>query len=126
MSERNAPLQSSQAQRDAPAPRPRRRRRLRVAIVLVVVLVALIALAPQILSLGPVKDILFARASARVGMRISADQLSLSWFGNQTIRGLYVADSSLFPTALGVNPMVTVMLLARRVARTVIAEASAG
>ena len=45
---------------------------------------------------------------------------------NQTIRGLYVADSSLFPTALGVNPMVTVMLLARRVARTVIAEAAAG
>ena len=38
------------------------------------------------------------------------------------IRGLYVADASLFPTASGVNPMVTVMALSRRVARTVLAE----
>lgn len=40
-----------------------------------------------------------------------------------TVRGLYVADASLFPSSIGVNPMVTVMLLARRVARTVLAEA---
>ncbi len=39
-----------------------------------------------------------------------------------TIPGLYVADASLFPTAIGVNPMLTVMALARRVARTVLAE----
>ena len=39
------------------------------------------------------------------------------------VDGLYVADTSLFPTASGVNPMVTVMALARRVARTVAAEA---
>ena len=38
------------------------------------------------------------------------------------IGGLYVADTSLFPTGLGVNPMLTVMALARRVARTVQAE----
>jgi choline dehydrogenase-like flavoprotein len=38
------------------------------------------------------------------------------------VTGLYVADASLFPTALGVNPMLTVMALARRVARTVLAE----
>ncbi len=44
---------------------------------------------------------------------------------NQAIWGLYVADSSLFVTAIGVNPMLTVMLLARRVARTVLAEATA-
>ncbi|HEY7935925.1 MAG TPA: GMC family oxidoreductase [Candidatus Limnocylindrales bacterium] len=43
----------------------------------------------------------------------------------QVVRGLYVADSSLFPTALGANPMLTVMALARRVARTVAAEAEA-
>ncbi len=39
------------------------------------------------------------------------------------VRGLYVADASLFPTASGVNPMVTVMVLARRVARTILADA---
>ncbi len=39
------------------------------------------------------------------------------------IGGLYVADGSLFPTAIGANPMLTVMALARRVARTVVSEA---
>jgi choline dehydrogenase-like flavoprotein len=38
------------------------------------------------------------------------------------IPGLYVADTSLFPTGLGVNPMLTAMVLARRVGRTVLAE----
>lgn len=38
------------------------------------------------------------------------------------VPGLYVADASLFPTGLGVNPMLTTMALARRVARTVLAE----
>lgn len=33
------------------------------------------------------------------------------------LRGLYVADASLFPSAPGVNPMITVMALAHRVAR---------
>ena len=38
------------------------------------------------------------------------------------IPGLYVADTSLFPTGLGLNPMLTAMVLARRVSRTVLAE----
>jgi choline dehydrogenase-like flavoprotein len=42
---------------------------------------------------------------------------------DRVVGGLYVADASLFPTGLGVNPMLTVMALARRVARTVLAEA---
>jgi choline dehydrogenase-like flavoprotein len=42
--------------------------------------------------------------------------------GDEVIRGLYVADTSLFPTGLGVNPMLTVMALARRVARAVATE----
>ena len=41
---------------------------------------------------------------------------------DRVIGGLYVADTSLFPTGLGVNPMLTAMVLARRVARTVSAE----
>lgn len=42
------------------------------------------------------------------------------------IPGLYVADTSSFPTAIGVNPMITVMAMARRVSRTVLAEGAAG
>jgi choline dehydrogenase-like flavoprotein len=39
--------------------------------------------------------------------------------------GLYVADSSTFPTGIGVNPMLTVMTMARRVSRTILAEGQA-
>ena len=37
-------------------------------------------------------------------------------------RGLYVGDASLFPTAAGVNPMLTVMAMAERTARAVLAD----
>lgn len=43
----------------------------------------------------------------------------------RVIPGLYVADSSTFPTGLGVNPMLSVMTMARRVSRTVVAEGRA-
>ncbi len=42
------------------------------------------------------------------------------------VRGLMVADASLFPTASGVNPMLTVMALADRVARHAAQERGAG
>ncbi|HYN70254.1 MAG TPA: GMC family oxidoreductase N-terminal domain-containing protein [Candidatus Eisenbacteria bacterium] len=48
--------------------------------------------------------------------RIRADS------GGRLIAGLYVADTSTFPTAIGVNPMIAVMAMARRISRTVLAE----
>ena len=38
------------------------------------------------------------------------------------VRGLYVADGSTFPTGIGVNPMLPIMAMARRVSRTILAE----
>jgi choline dehydrogenase-like flavoprotein len=37
------------------------------------------------------------------------------------MRGLYVTDASAFPSASGVNPMLTVMALARRTASRIVA-----
>jgi choline dehydrogenase-like flavoprotein len=35
------------------------------------------------------------------------------------VRGLYVADASAFPTASGVNPMLTIMAIAHRAAQAI-------
>jgi choline dehydrogenase-like flavoprotein len=44
--------------------------------------------------------------------------------GAGVIGGLYVADGSTFPTGVGVNPMIGIMTMARRISRTVLAEGS--
>jgi choline dehydrogenase-like flavoprotein len=49
-------------------------------------------------------------------------RLRRSGRGDAVVGGLYVGDGSLFPTGIGVNPMITIMALARRVARTIVAE----
>jgi choline dehydrogenase-like flavoprotein len=49
--------------------------------------------------------------------RVRADR------SGRVIRGLYVADGSTFPTGIGVNPMIGIMAMARRVSRTVLSEA---
>jgi choline dehydrogenase-like flavoprotein len=43
--------------------------------------------------------------------------------GDGVIRGLYIGDGSLCPTGVGVNPMITIMAMARHVGRTVLTEA---
>jgi choline dehydrogenase-like flavoprotein len=39
---------------------------------------------------------------------------------DRAVAGLFVADGSLFPTGIGVNPMITIMVLARRVSRAIL------
>jgi choline dehydrogenase-like flavoprotein len=56
--------------------------------------------------------------TARMGSRPSDSVVDLSaqlW----DLPGCYVADSSLFPTAIGVNPQITIMALATRVAERI-------
>jgi choline dehydrogenase-like flavoprotein len=42
------------------------------------------------------------------------------------LRGVYVGDGSTFPTGVGVNPMLGIMAMARRISRTVLAESRQG
>ena len=81
----------------------------------------------------------FADAVARRGIRpntvgmFSAHQMGTAGMGRgresvsdpdgavRGVRGLHVADASAFPNASGVNPMLTVMALARRDARRMLA-----
>ncbi|MBS1678158.1 MAG: FAD-binding protein [Actinobacteria bacterium] len=68
-----------------------------------------------------------SRASTRwAPARIAADPREGACAADGSLHGtagLYVADASLFPTALGVNPMMTIIAVATQVAREV-AEAS--
>jgi len=40
---------------------------------------------------------------------------------SHTVKGLFVADGSAFPSALGTNPMITIMAMAHRASRFVAA-----
>jgi hypothetical protein len=93
MREREAPPHSREPLQRAAEPPRKHRRWLRIALVLAAALVALVAFAPQILSTGFVKSFLFARIGAHVGMRISAEELRLAWFGSQEVHGLKVESA---------------------------------
>jgi glycine/D-amino acid oxidase-like deaminating enzyme len=49
-----------------------------------------------------------------------------SWGRHHAIDGLWVADASVFPTCVGVNPQMTIMAFARRTAETIASSAGAG
>src|SRR4029079_14029197 len=57
-------------------------------------------------------------ASCRMG---SSPRVSAVDSQNQTheVRGLFVADASAFPTSSGVNPMLTIMVIAQRAAQAI-------
>ena len=58
-----------------------------------------------------------AHQMGTAGMASSRDSVTDPDGAVRGIRGLHVADASAFPNASGVNPMLTVMALARRNAR---------
>jgi choline dehydrogenase-like flavoprotein len=58
--------------------------------------------------------------------RDARDSVTDSWGRVHGVPWLYVADSSLFPDALQINPYLTVMALADRVAERVSSHRSTG
>ncbi len=65
-----------------------------------------------------------ARMGARPASAVCDPRGRVRWGvrADAPVGGLYVADGSLFPTGIGVNPMVSIMALALRVSRTILAE----
>jgi choline dehydrogenase-like flavoprotein len=59
--------------------------------------------------------------SARMGLDPKGSVVAPSGQAHE-VAGLYVADASLFPTSLRVNPMVTIMAFARRIAAGLASE----
>jgi choline dehydrogenase-like flavoprotein len=85
--------------------------------------VARIDLAPNRLGLFSAHQMGTARAGAdpRIHACDPGGRVRASVRGD-IVPGLYVGDGSLFPTGIGVNPMLTIMALARGVARSIIAQ----
>ena len=54
--------------------------------------------------------------TARIGVRPSGPGSALPTARCSGVAGLYVADGSLFPTSVGVNPMMTIIAFSKRVA----------
>ena len=60
--------------------------------------------------------------------RIAADPSEGACAVDGSVHGtgdLYVADASLFPTSVGVNPMMTIIAFAKQIARGIAEDATA-
>ena len=56
--------------------------------------------------------------TCRIGENSSA--VSDSWGKVHGLSGLYIADASLIPSSIHVNPQITIMALSMRVARKIV------
>ncbi|MBU1918408.1 GMC family oxidoreductase, partial [bacterium] len=62
-------------------------------------------------------ELLTVHVMGTVPMGSQAHNSVLNSYGAfHNVKGLYVADASVFPTSIGVNPQVTIMALATRTA----------
>lgn len=61
--------------------------------------------------------------TARMGTDPAASVVD-EWGAAHDVPGLYIADASVFPTAIGTNPQVTIMALATRTAHHILQRAS--
>lgn len=86
--------QSQSRSAGAPASRPPRRRRLLWVLAAVVVAVAaLAAAAPTLLSTPPIRDAALGWYNRAIAGEVRVREMSLSWLGGQSIRGLAVNDA---------------------------------
>jgi len=86
------PTGSDRAERPAGTARRKRRRRLGAIGLILGVLVLLIWALPYAASVGPARDLILSKLSNRIKGRVRAEQLSISWLGPCTARGVRVDD----------------------------------
>ena len=82
--------QAAAAQAAKTPPRRRRGRRTLFVLSALAALFLLIALAPPILRIAFVRDLVLRWAGARVGMQLAVEDWRLAWFGRQTVEGLEI------------------------------------
>ncbi len=85
----NPPL-PRRARETTPGGRPRRHRLRWCLVAAAALLLLAVALLPQILSLGPCRRYALGHLTRRLGVRVSAADWSLSWFGDQAVERVEV------------------------------------
>ena len=81
--------QQSNIQTSAP---PRRRRWLKVLPIVLALLILLIALAPAIISTGPVRNYVVGKINSRINGRLSIESWSIGWFSGISLRNVSLQD----------------------------------